>query len=254
MVSWTNICYAASCFSGIIPGTISWRLRFQNDAKYLNSQKRNFLETKIQEMASKLSIQQPVNLIEIKGLLVGAQAQGNALLPAKLGIAINPELFNQISRGEQEFILAHELSHIKANDHLWGGVICGLVGALVTLALCLRFPSLSTQPKSLLLKIVGSPAAILGQVAYLFAFTLFTRWREKRADLSGASICSDQVRLAAVQHFEKESTLLIAERNDSEGSFLSRLWKRILISPEGGVRLDIFHPSFKTRANYLRSI
>lgn len=242
-------------FFGIIPGSCSWRLHFQEDDKLLNKEKRDYIELKIQEIAQKLKISKPIELIERKGLITIAQAQGVAIFSGRIGIAIDPELADEMSEAELEFIIAHELSHIKTNDHILLWAIPGLVGVITNLAIRILFPSFSSITFSPIVKttIIRSPAALAAQIVSVITFVFFSKWREECADKLGFSICSDAAQKAASKSFDKIRIAQIEYRNIKEGSYLSRLWRKFLITKDGEFRLGILHPSLKSRINYLQT-
>lgn len=237
-----------------IPGAFSWRLRFQKDDKFLSIDKRNYLESKTQELSQKLGISKPIELIEKEGSMTGAQAQGTVFFSGRAGIVIDPEVVYDMSEAELEHLLAHELSHIKANDLIWMGAISGIVGAIATLAVSTLFPSSATyfSPIVMMTLMVSSPAAVVGCSVSGIAFACFSKWREECADKLGLSICSDAAQKAAPKFFDAMRTSQIEYRNDEEGSCLSKWWRRFLITEDGDSRFDIFHPSLKTRIKYLQ--
>jgi Zn-dependent protease with chaperone function len=216
--------------------------------------KRNQIELKIQELAQKLGISKPIELIEKKGLLTIAQAQGIAFFSCRAGIAIDPDIADVMPEAELEFLLAHELSHIKTNDNMWMGVVPGIVGIVATLAMSILFPSSIAFSSIVATLILTSPAALVGLSVSVIAFVILSKWREECADKLGFSVCSDAAQKAAPQFFDSIRTAQIEYRNDEEGSYLSQLWRKFLITEAGEFRFDVFHPSLNTRINYLQQI
>lgn len=225
MTTFLNLCSGGSMFLSTIPGSFSWRLRLQKDDKLLSSTKRRHIESEVQELASKLEINKPIELIEKKGLMTGAQAQGIAFFSGRAGIAIDPDLVYEMSEAELEFVIAHELSHIKANDLIWMGAVPSIVGVITTLAMSNLFPSSAAyfSPIVVATLMVSSPAAIGGLSVSVIALALFSKWREECADKLGFSICSDAAQKAAPEFFDKIRTSQIEHRNNDEGSCFSRL-------------------------------
>jgi Zn-dependent protease with chaperone function len=254
MTTFLNLFSAGSTLFSAIPGSFSWRLRFQKDDKLLSTDKRNQIESKIQELAQKLGISKPIELIEKKGLMTGAQAQGIAFFSGRAGIAIDPDIAHVIPEAELEFVIAHELSHIKANDAMWMGVASSIVGLITTLAMSILFPSSVAFSSTVATLILTSPAALVGLLVSVIALVVFSKWREECADKLGFSVCSDAAQKAAPQFFDSMRASQIEYRNNEEGSCLSRMWRRFLITEDGECRLDILHPSLKTRIKYLQSI
>lgn len=255
MTTFLNLCSGGSMLLSSVFGIFSWRLRFQKDDKLLSSIKRKHIESKIQELASKLGINKPIELIEKNGLVGGAQAQGISLFSGRAGMVIDPDLVNDMPEEQLEFVIAHELSHIKANDYLiWLGGAPSIVGVITTLAMSRLFPSSATHfpPIVMATFMVSSPAALVGLSASINAFVIFSRWREECADKLGFSVCSGAAQKAAPQFFEKIRTFQIEHRNDKEGSCLSRVWRKFLITESGETRFEVLHPSLKNRIKYLQ--
>jgi Zn-dependent protease with chaperone function len=250
-----DILCPCSILLGSIPATLSWRLRLQKDDKLLNATKRSSVESKIQELAKKLGINKPIELIEKKGLLGPAQAQGVAFFSGRAGIAINPDTVDKTPEEELEFLIAHELAHIKANDAIWTGVVPSIIGVIMTSALSILFLSSAAyfSPIVMATLMVTYPAAVCLSVSFV-AFSIFSKWREECADKLGLSVCSDAAQKAAPKFFDKIRTSQIEYRNRKEGPCLSRLLRRCLITGGGDVRFDIFHPSLETRIKYLQPV
>lgn len=228
-----------------LPGVFSWRLRFQKDDKLLEKEKREEVEAKIQELATKLGISKPLELLEKKGLLAGMQAQGTASLPFRSGIAMDPELVNAMSTEETEFVLSHELAHIKTNDTLWLGVVPAMVHAIMTISIRILIPAAALNTA-----MVISPSLLMSIIAYA-SFALFSRWREECADRLAFSICSDEAKKAAPLFFERMRKNNIAVRNGPASSSLLKYVRHFLITENGEFLADVLHPSLKTRIRSL---
>ncbi len=227
---------------------VAYRLYLQKDAKQLELAKRNFIESKIQELAAKLQISKPIELIEIKDLRISAQALGNNFFSGRAAVAIDPNFAMNSSEAALEFVIAHELAHIKNNDAIRFGV-CSLAGIITTAAICLLFPASATQFSNPLLRLVlYSPAFVVGLTVIAVTYPLFSQWIEKRADLLAVSFCSEAAQKAAIEQFEKDRQAYIEIKNSPKSS----LWQKLLITPDGECRDDLFHPPIKTRINYLQ--
>lgn len=259
MATCLNLLASSTPFLLVMNGIFPYRLHFQKDAKLLDSAQREFVESKTKELAKKLGISKPVELIEVKGLVMVAQALGAEILPGRIGIAIDPEIVNSTTKEELEFLIAHELSHIKANDNIRVGVL-GLISVITTLALSVLFPSLATHFSapvilvSTLLFPISSPAVLIAKIVAYTSLFIFSKWQEECADKRGHCVCSDAAKQAAPEFFENIRKSQLAVRNDEEGSCLSKLWNRFSITAEGNSRLDVFHPSTTDRINYLENL
>jgi|GEM_PF-5511209 len=262
MITYSSLLFSLSkpvfCGIGV---SIPWKLHLQQDARILNENKRADLERKIQELANKLKIGKPIELLEIKDFNWGVQAQGTALLPGRVGIVINPSqllVTNEdlvTSDAEMEFLIAHELSHIKTNDFLWMVAIPVLCGEITNLAMSILYPSSArcfSNPAAYLL--FGSPSVLTCRIAVQAIFFFFARWREKCADRLGFSICSDTAKGAAFNLFERTREKNIETRNAQESSVILKYFKRLLFTQDGECRFDLYHPSLQTRIRYLRQV
>ncbi len=151
-------------------------------------------------------------------------------------------------------MVAHELSHIKANDLIWLETVPGIAGVITTLAMSILFPSSATYfpPIVIATLMVSSPAAVVGLSVSGIAFLAFSKWREKCADKLGFSICSNAAQKAAPLCFDTIRISQIEYRNGEEGSYLSKVWRRFLITEDGEARFDVYHPSLKNRKEYLQ--
>lgn len=249
-----NLLSGSCAFLISIPGSFAWRLRFQKDDRILSEAQRGRLESKVQELAQKLEINKPIEIMEKNDLTGGAQAQGVALFSGRVGIAIDPDVVREIPEEQLEFLMAHELSHIKANDAIRLGVVSGIIGAITTLAMSRLFPSSAAHfsPAVMISLMISSPAAAVGSVVSMIFFSFYSRCREECADKLGVSICSDAAQKAAPELFEKGRALQLEYRNNEGCSSLVKLWRRFLITEDGEFRFDLFHPSLKNRIKYLR--
>ncbi|MBA3239525.1 MAG: M48 family metalloprotease [Parachlamydiaceae bacterium] len=250
-----NVLSGASFLLGAINAFLPWRLYLQEDAKQLSEEKRNQLEIKIQELANKLGISKPVELIEIKGMVGQAQALGIDMLPGRIGIAIDPDMVESIPEAELEFLISHELSHIKTNDIFWMMVVPAIIGGISTLAICILFPSLATLFSPLIMGIfmVASPAAVIGLAVSVAALIFFSRWREECADKLGFSVCSDEAQKAAATFFENLRTTMIELKNNQEDdSCFDQFLKNYFLTEDGDDLLDLSHPTLTARIKYLQ--
>jgi hypothetical protein len=137
--------------------------------------------------------------------------------------------------GLENWVIRHEIAHIKHNDRLMIP-LAATVAAAATAALTTRLrPSIGPLAGFTLSSIVG-----------LFAMALFSRYREREADDFATKHSSPEDVRNAIWFFTKIAETKQAQRNTS---WLAR-W---LYSPEGGVRYDFLHPSFSSRIQRLES-
>jgi Zn-dependent protease with chaperone function len=235
MTTILNLISGSSVVLGALPGVFSWRLRFQKDDKLLSSNNRNLVESKIKELAQKLELNKPIELIEKKGMHGTAQAQGIALFSGRIGVAIDPEIFVTLPETQIEFVLAHELAHIKANDHLWM-MLSGLIGTITTLAMSILFPSSAICFSSVILVglIATSPAALVAVTVSLIALIFISKWREECADRLGWSVCSEDAQKDAPKFFEKIRIENLELRNHKSLTKFGKLLMKCLTTEDGG--------------------
>lgn len=215
-----------------------FRLHLLKDQKLLNSDQRTQLENKIKQLAESLGINKKINVVERKSVWSTAQAQGSALFPGKAGILIDVMIWNEFTEGEREFVLAHELAHIKNNDVAFGFCTCFLVQVVTTVALSILFPPLGVVHSLFW----GNKALIIGCAAALVAFSIFSKWREECADKLALSVCSKQGVEGAVTFFAP------MEQDTSRLNIFERIW----YTEEGETRLNILHPSVAKRRAYCK--
>jgi Zn-dependent protease with chaperone function len=237
-----SIVFGASSFLISLYGIVPVSLCFSKDARTLSPKVRQKLEAKVTTLAKKLGITKQLELVEVTELEGGAKAEGNALLPGRAGILIDPALFATLSESEQESLLAHELVHIASSDLISFGLLGGLVGLVTTVALQTFFEGVSLIP------------SMVGLAVSYLAIMLFSRYREECADKKGFAICSDEGKRAAVSLFTAIRQDHLHYRNDPNVTPCTRFFRRIVFSKEGNDCLDPFHPSLSTRIAYLTAL
>lgn len=247
MTSYLNIVSSSSWLLISFSSVFHWQLWFQKDVKLLDDKTRSSLEAKMLFLGDKLGIKKNLVLTEVQDLMSGAQHIGNNFFQGPAYVAINPEVFNDISIGSQEFILSHELSHIQNGDMLSLGLIASAADIITNLAIAILLPHISPVTPNIMIY-TEHMGTLIGFIALVF----FSQKQEKCADLSAMSICSKEGQEAAPRLFKLIQEKSLAYRNNPNISFLSSLWRKILFTSEGEHRLDVFHPSLKARINYLK--
>jgi len=257
------------------------------DEKTLPSEVRTRLEETIQKLAKEAGIKKTIILKESNDCddTGGcAAAYGNSLLPGPAGIVVSPSLFPLLNKYQQEFILAHEIAHIKANDHLTFSLLPPLifkisffaVVALLgsTAAISGGFTLFSLLPPVLIYNL--SRAHKIAIVATFLFRTCLLRWRERKADEFGYKISCWGGNLFSGSVFDLLRSLQVGSRitnlfafmmeftnsADSirEGKFLTAnkiqhsVFSRFLTNEQGENRMDISHPSSKKRTKYLNEM
>lgn len=249
----TPIAFTISAFVNIFAP----KLYFTKN-EYIDPITRLNIESKIQTLCAKLGITKPVELI-ISSKVDNGLAHGVSCLPGRAGIILNPEFLRSLPTGELEFLLAHELSHIKSNDYIRIPGIAALSSAIAILALSILFPTWAKPFTSKLAQEqLRSPLAVIGIpvsfIALNISSIITSRWRETCADKLGWSACSPEVQRAAPRFFDTKRNNLSWLRAQKDAPLLTRLWRKMTISESGDNRCDVCHPSFSTRINYLEAL
>jgi|SRR5580700_11292453 Zn-dependent protease with chaperone function len=226
--------------SSILAGCFPWQLHFQNNQDFEGPEKNDLL-SKIKKLAKKLEIKKEISLLEEKDLGT-VKAVGVAILPGRAAIFIDPDIARNLSLPELEFIMAHELAHIKANDVILKLTYLSAVYLIAAVAM-------NTLPWSTGAGLAIGEATV--SAAVFVAYHFFSQWREGCADSLGFSVCSEKAKRAAFKFFEEERTSLLSKRNSKEGSYLSRLWRSFQITEDGDNRLDVGHPPTTARIRAL---
>jgi len=257
------------------------------DEKTLPPENRKRLEDTIQKLAKEAGIKKTIILKESSDCddTGGcAAAYGNSLLPGPAGITVSPSLFPLLNEFQQEFILAHEIAHIKANDHLTLSLLTPLVFKISifavvallgsTAAISGGFSLFSLLPPVL---IYNLPRAHKIAVIATFLFrTCLLRWRERKADEFGYKISNWGGKLLSgsvfnlLRRIEVKSRItnlfnFMVEFGNSadaikEGKFLTvnkiqhSVLSRFLTTEQGENRMDISHPSSQKRTKYLNEM
>lgn len=238
---------AAPHLLGFVHRVFALQLRFQeNHEEALSRRERERLKSITNELIYRLQIKEQVEVKVARGIegSWSLYAEGAPMLSDRVGYVIDLNSARRFSPEELEFLIAHELSHLKSNDLLWMGVVPAAAALTTTLAADILFPSSASYFSDFVKTyFFPSPAALVGQVVGLFTLAYFSQWREECADRLAFSVCSDAAKKAAPRVFEKFMQVNASQRI----SFLSQL----TISKEGENRLDILHPSLKSRIHYL---
>lgn len=226
--------------SVVLNGLLSYRLRLKQ--KDLSPDKKEYLQQLVTSLSNKLNVTKKLDIVLTSSEFGGeAQAMGNTLLPGRAGIAITPS-FLQLTKYQQEFILAHEISHIKHQDLLTLGLVPGLATIITRIALPRLFPKATAVSSN-----IHEICFLMGCIAYV----IFSQWREKCADQAGFAVCSNQAKMAAIKLFKDAQEHHQKLREDTSCSLIKRMFFKMTISAKGNNRLDVLHPSFTSRITNL---
>ncbi len=130
--------------------------------------------------------------------------RGSALFQGKAGIGVDNT--GEIDDACTQFMITHEIAHVKANDAVTFGWV-PLVAAIFT---------------TFLLTSIGPVAACAaGLAAGLVTFSFVFSWREKVADITAMQYCSKEVNRAVLQELEESKN----EEDQLSRPLLDRVFK-----------------------------
>jgi Zn-dependent protease with chaperone function len=190
----------------------------------------------VQYLKERLNINENITIVERKNYEGDAAVNVESFFSGKSLLYISSD-FMKRSKGEKEFILAHELSHIKHGDvrrtRFYSVTSTAVVSVCAAVALSLLFPT------TLVIGAVTLAALITRNVACSF----FEQRVELRADKEGFSVCSELGRRGAITFFEK----CAAEKEKIS------VMKNVIFYAALLLRSGIYHPPESTRIQALHS-
>jgi Zn-dependent protease with chaperone function len=209
-----------------------------NNSESDDCKKMTTIKSKIEAKAKALGLKKNPQVKIVTTANHPAQAHGIEFSPFGCVITINPNL---ISQNAEDFLIAHELAHIKSNDRF---TIPG-VGFLASLT--------SSIGLSILLSIgilsapVSSGCILVAMIIGLVAQVAFSRYREVQADIKALSVCKYDEKGAMKDHLINIRKARINFRGEKNISLLTQIYRKLTISETGEFRLDIMHPSLASR-------
>lgn len=197
------------------------------DTRTLPSDRRSALQDKVNDLAEKLDMRKPLQLIEtnkIKKIV----SSGNTLFQGKAGILINPEYFHE-SNPLNEFELAHAIAKIKNNDVIVTSLIAGLVGVITNIALKILFPQLPPSSFS------GFKIDSIDIATFIsgFAAGMIFDYRSCRTEQMAFSMCSRVGQQAVIDNLRQQQVDNINKRNDANVSKISAFFRKVFIKENG---------------------
>jgi Zn-dependent protease with chaperone function len=193
----------------------------------------------VDSLKIRLGIAEPVTLRETSYAYHIASAGLEGFLRDKMVITVNLAFLSSLSKGEREFVLLHELAHLKNKDNR--------ADFLTALAMVPPFFASSV----ILLRMTSSTSATM-QVAGVGICWLATRvarsvlhqLNERRADKEAFMACSYEGKRGAISFFNKQ---LESERTLS--------WaRRVLTHSRTFIFRGIEHPPLSTRIRLLEAL
>ncbi|MBM3191043.1 MAG: hypothetical protein FJZ63_00115 [Chlamydiae bacterium] len=220
-------------------------------------EEKSFLEKKVKELAGKMGLSKPVEIVYTAVSLTPFSVSPQSIFSDKNIIHIAPETIKAVNLAppEMEFLLGHELAHIKKNDILTTLALRLTVAAICTVAFAWLFPAANIFFVSTLMAplVPISCAALAGHLSGTLASALYMRFIESRADKLGWEYSSLEGKRAAPSFFKKIIDFQLKTRNNSSTP-LSLFIRKLLISEEGNSRIDIVHPPLTERVRYLTEL
>jgi len=149
-----------------------------------NTPNEIFVKEHTEKVAQKMGFTKPIRIARswtpANPLANGRfHAVGSAILPGRCGFT-TPYL-EYIPRSEIEVAIAHELSHIQANDEITMPLVDLIVGVAVGILLgYLDFSS--------------TAAFVAGCIAFVIEAPIVSRWREREADRNAMKYCSEKAK------------------------------------------------------------
>jgi len=223
------------------------------------------LVKEIKNLAQKAGIEKKIHLYESDTSLSIAGAFGNNMGGQNTGMFLSPAVIfpnllylndknvpissaeisgipdNPIGKKIRSFLIAHELGHVKNSDILK----MDLIQSVASLAL---FSASVLAPLSKELRIGMMLAAFIATPIFK---CIYLYHREYQADLFAAELLQDTE--GGIAFFKSIQEMGLKARNDSQGSWISRVYNKVQISPIGDNRFDFTHPFLSKRITNLQS-
>ncbi|NGX56800.1 MAG: Protease HtpX [Candidatus Anoxychlamydiales bacterium] len=224
---------------------------------------RIFLDEKINELANKLKINHEIEIHPGKKTFITQD-----WMKKKAYLIIDVKKFENCSKEINEFVLAHELAHIKHNDSFLKRLFIN-INLIVKVALAVLFSNsfslgflalsgiiLIIYDIPFSLTIAFTPITLVHSLISLVAYSIFSKFQEERADKTALSVCSDKAKAQAWIFFKNEQKTFLDVRCKLNRSSIiyHKILSHILIDENGNVRFpfNFTHPKLQTRINYCR--
>lgn len=174
-------------------------------------------------------------------------------------VAVSTGLLRRMSQKELEGVIAHEISHISNGDMVTMTLLQGIVNAFVMFLARILAYLFSGMGRS---RDGGSSGSYLGYVMFVFLFEVvfmalgslvicaFSRFREFRADRSGADLAGRDKMIAALESLQR--TQGIHDLHTEKPSF--QAFKISTRKKTGLLALFATHPPLEERIERLRNL
>jgi hypothetical protein len=182
------------------------------------------VKQQIQPFLEKNEIRTDLIVIETPNLGLCA-AQGTNLFKKGDALVMLAPGFYEKDKNACLWVMKHELSHLKNNDAFTMPLIGSISSAAAAVFGTLTLPWFS--------------AALLTVTVGITVFSLFSQWREGRADSFAIENSSGDELLGGRRFLIAAQQMNLQERQT--------FWQKIAISSNGNNRFDILHPSLTSR-------
>ena len=183
------------------------------------------IKEELQPFFEKVGVREDLIVLEDlgRGLCVGTNffTKGDAAIIVGRG-------FNETDKDACHFVIKHEVSHLKYNDNF---TTCFVPAVCATAAAI--FTTFARKPLPRITSVMATAA--IG----ILSHTAFSRYREGKADDFAIAESSNE----ELKGRRRYLLGLLAFHKEYQKTF----WKKIIISSSGENRLDIEHPSLKSR-------
>jgi hypothetical protein len=207
---------------------------YKGDPDYNTTLKRlpgNRVKEEIQPFLDKEKIRKDLIVVETPNLGICA-AEGTNLFKKGDAVVMLAPGFHNKDKEACHWVIKHEISHIKNNDPF----TIPLIGAISSMAAAV-FGTLTMSRLS---------ATLLTAAVGLTAFSLFSQWREGKADDFAIKNSSDDELLGGRRFFMAFKEMNLHERKT--------FWKKIEITSYGNNTFDVLHPSLTSRIEKIEKL
>jgi hypothetical protein len=200
-------------------------------AQLLSTLPGSHIKSAMQPLLDKAGIRKDLIFVEVPNLGFCSASGTNMFRNGDAAVMVAPG-FYEADKDACNWIMKHEISHIKHNDLFTMQVVpcvCQLAASIFGMCFLSFLPALG----------VAFTVGIVSQA-------LFSQWREAKADDFAIENSSDEELKGGRRIFMAMQETSIEERNT--------FWKRIAISASGDTRLDILHPSITSRIQKIERV
>jgi hypothetical protein len=191
----------------------------------------NHVKEEIQPFLDKEKIREDLIVVETPNLGICAAQGTNLFRKGDAIVMLAPGLHDK-DKEACHWVMKHEIGHIKNNDLFTMPLIGSISSTVAAVFGTLTMPWLS--------------ATLLTATVGITAFSLFSKWREGKADDFAIENSSDDELLGGRRFLMSLQQMNLHERQT--------FWKKIEVSPYGNNTFDILHPSLTSRIEKIEKV